>query len=252
MTRLFLATALLLTGVAPAARAVGAESEPNVYLRAGIRLFSAREYEAALVQLAKAGAVSDNTPAEDVTIHLYEGMAQAELGRDEEALRAFKLAVSLSPEVPLPDAASPRARQLFDRVKRELAAVPSIPTEQGRTLPGGGPPTSTAVEGAARPVPPDAIARAAEAKRRRVVKIAPWAAMGLGVVLGIAGGIEGYSALDERRAAVKATFQSDAALHMNAAFADAQTANTLYVGAGVAAAVGVMLLLFGGHAEPVR
>src|SRR5260370_28649508 len=69
------------------------------YLTAGLRLFQGLDFEGALEQLNRARGASDLTPDEDITLNLYCGLAQAELGKNEEAKSSFRLAMSLSPGV---------------------------------------------------------------------------------------------------------------------------------------------------------
>src|SRR4051812_37695700 len=83
------------------------------YLDAAVRLYNSFEFERALEQLSKARAQS--TGAEmDVTISLYEGIVQLELGRDEAAETSFKTALSLDANAALPTKVSPKVQQLFE------------------------------------------------------------------------------------------------------------------------------------------
>lgn len=93
------------------------------YLDAAVRLYNAFEFERALEQLGKARA-SAAGPELDVTIALYEGMLQLELGRDEQAETAFKSALALEPNASLPTRVSPKVQQLFDRLKTEMSKPP--------------------------------------------------------------------------------------------------------------------------------
>src|SRR5258708_19080883 len=102
---LFSAAAL---GAAPKPRPAGDQAKK--YLDAAVRLYNAFEFERALEQLQKARAQS--TGAElDVTIGLYEGILQLELGRDEQAAAAFNTALSLDPNASLPARVSPKVQE---------------------------------------------------------------------------------------------------------------------------------------------
>ena len=254
--------ALVVLSLATAARSSAAPGYQNPYLRAGIKLFLDLEYEGALEQFRKAREMSGNSLDEDVAIDLYEGMAQSELRREDEATRAFKLALSLSPQVILPGRPSPKVRALFDRVKRELASVAQPPPP-----PKSGPPVPTATDvpraqheaqqtSTPMPIPPSATAEPSsltETPTSEVTKpagggalgVAPWVLLGVGVVLGGGGGYLGYGAMNEHNAAQSSAFQSDVARHNSNAATEALAANVLYVTAGVALAAAVVTFVVG-------
>src|SRR5262245_21862562 len=102
--------ALALISAPALAAAKSSQAKPNQakkYLDAAVRLYNAFEFERALAQLDKARAQS--TGAEmDVTIALYEGILQQELGRDDQAETAFNTALSLDANARLPAKVSPK------------------------------------------------------------------------------------------------------------------------------------------------
>jgi len=114
----------------PFAQAAAAKPKPDPakkYLDAAIRLYNAFEFERALEQLAKARA-STTGPDLDVSIALYEGVLQLELGRDELGETAFKTALSLEPNAVLPARVSPKVQQLFEKLKTEMSKpIPPAP-----------------------------------------------------------------------------------------------------------------------------
>lgn len=122
--RLFVCIALALLGLPSLAASKAAPAEkPGVgkkYLDAAIKLYSAFEFERALSQLDKARAHSEGAEM-DVTIALYEGIVQLELGHDEQAEAAFKTALSLDPNANLPTRVSPKVQQLFDGLKATMS-----------------------------------------------------------------------------------------------------------------------------------
>jgi tetratricopeptide (TPR) repeat protein len=123
-TLLILLTSTTALAAAPKA---ARPDQAKKYLEAAVRLYNAFEFERALEQLTKARASSQGADL-DVTIELYEGMLQLELGRDEQAETAFKTALSLDPAAALPTRVSPKVQQLFDRLKDEMAKpVPATP-----------------------------------------------------------------------------------------------------------------------------
>jgi hypothetical protein len=114
-----LAFALLLTPAFGAPKA----GQGKKYLDAAIKLYGAFEFERALTQLEKARKLSEG-PEMDVTIALYMGIVQLELGHDEQAESELKTALSLDGNAVLPTRVSPKVQQLFDGLKTQMNKPP--------------------------------------------------------------------------------------------------------------------------------
>jgi hypothetical protein len=114
-----LAFALLLTPALGAPKA----GQGKKYLDAAIKLYGAFEFERALAQLEKARKLSEG-PEMDVTIALYMGIVQLELGHDDQAESELKTALSLDGNAVLPTRVSPKVQQLFDGLKTQMNKPP--------------------------------------------------------------------------------------------------------------------------------
>ncbi|ADO68051.1 hypothetical protein [Stigmatella aurantiaca] len=110
---------LLLLGIIPSTvRAEGA-AEVQTYLLSIQRLFDDLEYERALSEIQLARQVPHGTD-EEVTLTLYEGILQYELGQQEQGKAAFKSALSLRPEAKLPVQVAPKVKSLFESVRQQV------------------------------------------------------------------------------------------------------------------------------------
>jgi hypothetical protein len=102
---------------------------PNTtrYLRAAAAAYDSLDYERALEQIHHARADAQGVE-DDTAIALYEGVILADMGRSDEARDAFRAALMLEPNSPLPARVSPKVVALFDSVRAEvnkrLAAEP--------------------------------------------------------------------------------------------------------------------------------
>ena len=230
-------------------------------LAEALRLYQSLEYEAALAALERARqAASDDARAAQVS--LYEGAILADLGRREDARRAFRKGLLLDPDARLPMLAPKVARELESvrtRVRRERAVArarePKAPPPVGVSPPP--PPVEDRPEQPAAPdltpPPPPAVALVPEvrAPARRVSPV-PLVLLGTGVVAGGVGGYFGWSSRGQVAAAREATQQSEAATRLEQARGNALVANVLLGTAGVAAASAVVswLLLREDVTEP--
>jgi hypothetical protein len=114
-----LAFALLVTPALGAPKA----GQGKKYLDAAIKLYGAFEFERALAQLEKARKLSEG-PEMDVTIALYMGIVQLELGHDDQAESELRTALSLDGNAVLPTRVSPKVQQLFDGLKAQMNKPP--------------------------------------------------------------------------------------------------------------------------------
>jgi hypothetical protein len=159
---------LVLLLVVPAGARAERSAEVQTYLRSIQRLFEDLEYERALDQIQLARQVPRGAE-DEVSLALYEGIIQCELGKQEQGLAAFKSALLLRPDAKLPVQVAPKVSQLFEsvrqQVKRELAPLlapreaerkqaeaPSQPLPPGQpsVVPPGALPEQTAPRGALR------------------------------------------------------------------------------------------------------
>lgn len=93
-------------------------------LEEAIRQIQSLEPEAALSTLERERSREDITPAELAKVHLYTGMAQAQLAQVDRARESFRAARLLDPRLTLPEPASPGVRELW--AKAAPAAKASI------------------------------------------------------------------------------------------------------------------------------
>lgn len=119
---------LVVLGAALCALSALAEdlTEVQRYLVAASRLYQNLEYERALEQLKRAKQVAHGV-AEDAVIDRYEGLVLFDLGKRDEAMAAFREALYLEPDAPLPVKVSPKITEAYEatrvKVKRELAPI---------------------------------------------------------------------------------------------------------------------------------
>jgi hypothetical protein len=91
----------------------------KTYLISIQRLFAGLEYERALMQIQLAQQMPRG-PEEDVTLALYEGIIQCELGDQDQSIGAFKSALLLQPDAKLPVQVSPKVTKLFESVRQQV------------------------------------------------------------------------------------------------------------------------------------
>jgi hypothetical protein len=130
----FKALAFLVLLVVPHAGHAERSADIQTYLRSIQRLFDDLEYERALDQIRLARQ-APRAAEEDVTLSIYEGIIQYELGQQEQSRAAFKAALLLQPDAALPVQVAPKVRSLFESVRQQvkLTAVPSpVQRDAGR------------------------------------------------------------------------------------------------------------------------
>jgi len=201
----------------------------NPFLKAGIRLYNELEFSSALEQLKKAESYNGNSVSEDVLVHIYEGIVQYESNNKDAAESEFKTALALNLKAQLPKNVSPKISALFEKVRTELSKEVEVVA----------PPPADVPKADATTTPANSNANASNAITATVKKepdgppVAPWIALGVGVV---AAGAGTYFALHAHSLGGQAQtdpFQSDA----DSALSSAKTSATIsYVSFGVAAA----------------
>ena len=107
----------------------------NRYIAAAVRLYEGLEYERALDQLTRAKDVSCGVD-DDATLRMYEGIVRSDLGEGEKARAAFKEALLLQPDAPIPLKVSPKMRKQIEALrteaKKELAPILARQEEERR------------------------------------------------------------------------------------------------------------------------
>jgi hypothetical protein len=122
----FKALVFMVLLVVPYAGHAERSADIQTYLRSIQRLFDDLEYERALDQIRLARQ-APRAAEEEVTLSLYEGIIQYELGKQEQSKAAFKSALLLRPDAALPVQVAPKVRSLFESVRQQvkLTVVPS-------------------------------------------------------------------------------------------------------------------------------
>lgn len=87
-------------------------------LNAAARLYEDLEYEKALDQLKRAKALNLDTD-DSALVAIYQGLVLADLGKQPQAVEAFKEGLSLNPDAKLPMKVSPKVVRLFEEVRDE-------------------------------------------------------------------------------------------------------------------------------------
>lgn len=245
-----------------------AAAAENPHLAAAIRLYNDFEYEAALAQLDKAAKWSANTAADDVTVAVYTGLVRGELGDENGAATAFKIALALDASVAPPVGVSPKIRAVFHRARGEfLKANPQQPKAAvGPAPPAAASPAAPMELGLSRApasvaaAPAPAVSTTVSAPIRAAVEVPPTSPtaaaapapavpspsspnfVGIALAAGgvLAAGTGGYFGLQSGQQFTEARnqfFQSDAVQKLAAARGTANTANILFIAAAVALAL---------------
>lgn len=240
--------------------------KPNPHLDVAVEQIRGFQELEALQTLEQSKRWAWNSPRDLALTNLYIGWAHAELGRENEALEAFRLARLLDPTVPFPNDVSPRLEALWvksggalppgDRRPQTEAAVPNAATSAPVTeTPGSsaGPIVSTAPADAEplRPqhetdaTQPTAVTEALrtgaspgeEVTKQAWPRWVATGAMAIGVAAAVGGVVAGSASRTHlTRSAAEPRVDRAQALHARAA-SDAQLANILF-GVGAAAGAG--------------
>jgi uncharacterized protein YukE len=120
-------------------------------------LYKSLDYEHALSQI-QLGRQMPRGTEDEVTLSLYEGLILFDMGKQEEALTAFRAALLLRPDTPLPEQKiAPKVRARFEdmrrKVKKEIAPAPesTVPPRLAESQPTASKPADPVK---CEPVPP--------------------------------------------------------------------------------------------------
>jgi tetratricopeptide (TPR) repeat protein len=108
---------VLLSLIAFSARAQS--PEVRKYLNAATTLYENLEYEKALKQLKKARSRAAG-PDDEAKVGLLEGIVLVDLGKEQDALTAFKTAFSIDLEAKLPLEVSPKVQAVAERARESV------------------------------------------------------------------------------------------------------------------------------------
>jgi tetratricopeptide (TPR) repeat protein len=104
-------------------------SGPNPFLVQAKDLYGKLEFEKCLKRVGQAQQWRSN-PKELLDIELYAGLCHFNLGQKPDAEERFKTALRIDPAAELPPYTTPRAVELFARVKKSLKPVAPPPEKE--------------------------------------------------------------------------------------------------------------------------
>ncbi len=201
----------------------------------GKRLYFDLEYELAVFRFKDATRNTTVADEQRALAFAWLGLAYAQVAEMESAREAFVEAARLDAAVTLPADASPppKALQLLEDAKREVAAAEAAP------VPG---PDPSAARGETSGAGPASAAPAGGAFVGTLLLAGGGLAAGLGVVTLGTGAVLGLLALSAADQGNAAVFQDDASAFKQEAEQSALAANVSYIVGGVLVAVGVATL----------
>jgi len=218
---------------------------------AAVRLYEGLEYEQALEQLSRARALA-RTTEQEVSVALYQGIVQAELGQRVQALSSFRTGLYLQPDAKLPAQVSPKVARDFEEVRqavlRDLGKTPEEPvsTEDRPVQPPG-------LVAQVEPPPPAPAYVPAVSTQRATGRgnVLPITLMGATAVAGGAAGFFGLQSRTNVQFAREAAFYDERVSRLKEAEQQAFIANILF-GTASAAAMGALatFLIAGGDSNP--
>lgn len=119
---------ILLVLGAPWGAAEAANKYPgNPYIEKATRLYEEFRYAEALRTLEKAARWPSNTPEQNVSIALLEGVLRFELLQPEQAESAFKRALAIDLKAQLALTVSPKITETLERIREEVTPPPPPP-----------------------------------------------------------------------------------------------------------------------------
>lgn len=126
-------------------------SGPNPFVAQAKDLYAKLEFEKCLKRIAQASQWR-SSPKELLEIELYAGLCHFNLGQKADAEERFKQAVRIDPSAELPPYTSPRAVELFAKLKKTMKPKVEPPPKPPEDIPGlvEAPPEA---KGDARPEP---------------------------------------------------------------------------------------------------
>jgi hypothetical protein len=237
---------LLLLGTPGEARASSPQGV-NPYIPKAEQLFDNLKYRQALKTLEKAARWPSNTPEQNVSIALLQGVLHCEIGTIEQnagetqrCVNAFQRALAIDPKAQLSFPVSPKITEQLERVRKDVVAkIPVIITDPA--LPRVEPenliqnPTSNSSQ-----PPPTNLGLHASLSRYRL----PIAIAGGGVAMAGALSWVRAKSLDQRvrtaDSSITTRAQLEGTLREGRSF---ETVGWVLLGTGAATALGSMLLL---------
>ncbi len=193
------------------------------------------DFEAALPLLEQLR----DTPNVDPSVHVDLGITFVNLGRAEDARKAFDDALASNPNVPLPAGVPPKIRKLFEDVKAARAVAP-LPPPPAVTVPKEEPP----------PPPAAVLVAPVEVQRERML-LAPAVLLGSGAVFILAGASTAMAAQSAGRELSESLHTSAEAQALLSSRASLGTSSYVCYGLGAALAItGAAIFVFSGGTTP--
>jgi hypothetical protein len=205
-------------------------AQPNPFLAQAKELYRSLDFERCVARLEQASTQWQSTKEELRDVELYGGLCHLNLGHRKEAAEHFRTALRIDEAADLPPYSSPKAVDLFLKVKKSLQAPPAPLPEDD--LPPDAPRAAT-LEPAAAP----STAPGASFIERRPLTTALGLTTGVAFAVGLGLGVNARNlSIQANEARFDAEFQEKAA----AARANATGANVAY-GVAAAALVGALI-----------
>ncbi len=217
---------------------------------AAVRLYEGLEYEQALQQLSRARALA-RTTEQEVSVALYQGIVQAELGQRVQSLSSFRTGLYLQPDAKLPAQVSPKVAQDFEEVRQAVLSDLRGGNTQEPASAGDRPVQSPGLVAQVEPPPPSpAYVPSASAQRTSGGKVLPLTLMGATAVAGGAAGFFGLQSRTNVRFAREAAFYDERVSRLKEAEQQAFIANILFGTASAAALGALATFLIPGDSTP--
>ncbi|MDP3233002.1 MAG: hypothetical protein Q8S33_20760 [Myxococcales bacterium] len=99
-------------------------AQPNPFLSQAKELYEGLDFEKCVARLEQATSQWQSTKDELRDIEVYSGLCQFNLGKQKTAVEHFRTALRIDETADLPPYSSPKAVDLFLKVKRSLQAQP--------------------------------------------------------------------------------------------------------------------------------
>jgi hypothetical protein len=204
-------------------------AQPNPFLLQAKELYQSLDFERCVARLEQASTQWQSTKDELRDVELYGGLCHLSLGHRKEAAEHFRTALRIDEGADLPPYSSPKAVDLFLKVKKSLQAPPAPMPEDD--LPPDAPRATTLEPTKVNP------ATAPSFIERRPVTTALGLTTGIAFAVGLGLGVNARNlSIQANESRFEAEFQEKAA----AARANATGANVAY-GLAAAALVGAII-----------
>ncbi|GEM_PF-2682795 len=219
--------------------AVAAANPSDLQKKARARMKSL-DFEAALPLLEQLRELPNVAAPLRAQNEVDLGITFVNLGRAEDARRAFDEALIANPEVPLPAGVPPKIRKLFEDVKAARAVAPLPP-----------PPAVTVPKEEPAPPPVAAVVDPVVVQKERMV-LAPVVLLGAGAVFILAGASTAFAAQSAGHELSESLHTSAEAQALLSSRASLGTSSYVCYGLGAALAItGAALFVFSGGTTQV-